>query len=57
MRYRIDFVVRFERIVDARDDATARRIADEIAQTDSSGGCHWNTIERLEVETVETVDD
>lgn len=53
MRYRIDFVVRFERIVDARDDAMARRIADEIAQTDGSGACHWNTIERLKIETVD----
>jgi hypothetical protein len=48
MRYRVHFVVRFEREIEASDEDTARRIADEIAGSTETGTCHWNTMQRLE---------
>lgn len=64
MRYRVHFVVRFEREIEAKDDLAARELAEGIANISGRVkqqvlpgreilSCHWNHMERLEAENAD----
>lgn len=56
MRYRVHFVVQWDRDIEAKDDLEAKRIAETLKYKWRRGRpistqCYWNTMERLEAET------
>lgn len=55
MRYRVHFVIHWDRDIEAKDDLEAKRIAETLKYQwrrgrASAAQCYWNTMERLETE-------